>query len=231
MTKKKPGKKVGSRSESVRVKSARGRKVSSTLWLQRQLNDPYVQRAKAEGWRSRAAFKLIELNDKYHLLKPGMKVVDLGAAPGGWSQVAVQITGAGTRRDAAVVGLDLLPVDTIAGAELIVKDFMDDDAPDVLKEMLGGNAQLVMSDMAPNTTGHATTDHLRIMGLCEAAFDYACEVLDEGGAFICKTFQGGAQNELLTTIKQRFASVRHAKPKASRADSSEMYLVATGFKK
>ena len=189
-----------------------------------------MQRAKAEGWRSRAAFKLLELDEKYHLLRPGMKVVDLGAAPGGWSQVAVKVTGAGQRRDAAGVGLDLLEIDKVPGAELIVMDFMDDAAPETLKKMLGGKAQLVMSDMAPNTTGHGSTDHLRIMALCEAAVEFACEVLEPGGAFVCKTFQGGAQNELLANVKQRFAVVRHAKPKASRADSSEMYLVATGFK-
>lgn len=216
----------GRRFTKERVKTAAKRSTSSTLWLQRQLNDPYVKRAKAEGYRSRAAFKLLELDEKYGLLKPGARVVDLGAAPGGWTQVAVAKLGA----KGTVVGLDLLPVDPIAGAEIIVQDFLAEDAPDILKTMLGGQADLVMSDMASNTTGHTRTDHIRIMHLCELAYHFALEVLAPGGAFVCKVLKGGTENQLLTDMKQRFTSVKHAKPSASRTDSAESYVVATGFK-
>jgi 23S rRNA (uridine2552-2'-O)-methyltransferase len=210
--------------KKTRVKTAKGRKVSSTLWLQRQLNDPYVKKAKAEGYRSRAAYKLIELDEKFKLLKQGAKVVDLGAAPGGWTQVAV-------KKKCKVVGLDLLAVPPIAGAEILQLDFMDETAPDTLKKLLGGPADVVLSDMAPNTTGDTSTDHIRIMALNEAAFLFACEVLKEGGSFAAKAWQGGTEAALLAQIKQRFRVVKHAKPKASRADSAEMYLVAKGFRK
>lgn len=216
----------GKRFTKERVKTAAKRSTSSTLWLQRQLNDPYVKRAKAEGYRSRAAFKLLELDEKFGLLKPGARVVDLGAAPGGWTQVAVAKLGAKGR----VVGLDLLPVDPIAGAEIIVQDFLAEDAPEILKTMLGGRADLVMSDMAANTTGHTRTDHMRIMHLCELAYHFATEVLAPGGAFVCKVLKGGTENQLLNDMKQRFSSVKHAKPASSRADSAESYVVATGFK-
>lgn len=227
----KKNKPSGSRNLSERVKTARGRKISSTLWLQRQLNDPYVKQAKQDGYRSRAAYKLIELDEKFKLLKPGMAVVDLGAAPGGWTQVAVAKTQVGKIARAQVVGLDLLPIDGIPGATLLEMDFTDDAAPDALRALLTRDVDMVLSDMAPNTTGHGATDHIRIMNLCELAFIFACEVLAEGGAFVTKVFQGGAQSELLAQVKQRFRVVKHAKPKASRADSSEMYLVATGFRK
>ena len=209
-----------------RVKTAKGRKTSSKLWLQRQLNDPYVAEAKAKGYRSRAAFKLIELDGMFGLLKKGGRVVDLGAAPGGWTQVAVEAVGPSGQ----VIGLDLQPVDAIPGATLILQDFMEDDAPDQIKQALSGPADVVLSDMASPATGHRQTDHLRIMGLCEAAFDFACEVLAPGGAFAAKVLQGGTENELLNRMKRRFAVVKHAKPPASRADSAESYVVATGFR-
>lgn len=211
------------RTVKTRVKTARGRKVSSILWLDRQLNDPYVQRAKADGFRSRAAYKLSEMDEKYKLLKKGARVVDLGAAPGGWTQVAAQ-------KGCRVVGLDLLEVAPIPGAEIIVLDFMDDSAPGTLKQMLGGEADAVLSDMAPNTTGHNPTDHIRIVMLMEAAYHFACEVLAPNGVFVCKVWQGGAETKLLAEMKQRFRVVKHAKPKASRAGSAEMYVVATGFR-
>lgn len=207
-----------------RVKSARGRKNSSTRWLQRQLNDPYVNRAQKEGYRGRAAFKLIELNEKLDFLRPGMTLVDLGSAPGGWSQVAAQY---GTK----IVAIDLLEMDELPGVDFIQMDFMDDAAPDRLKAMLGGDkADVVMSDIAPNTTGHKQTDHLRIMAVVEAAHMFACEVLKPGGLFIAKVFQGGTQNTLLAAMKQDFETIRHIKPPASRKDSSEQYLVATGYR-
>jgi 23S rRNA (uridine2552-2'-O)-methyltransferase len=209
---------------TVKLRTAGKRSIGSQLWLQRQLNDPYVAAAKAQGWRSRAAFKLIELDEKFHLLRRGQRVVDLGAAPGGWSQVAVQ---AGA---AKVVGVDLLPVDPIAGAELIQGDFNDPDMPARLEQMLGGKADLVMSDMAPNTTGHAATDHLRIIALAELALDFASQVLAPGGAFVAKVFQGGSEKQMLAPMKRIFATVRHAKPPASRKESSELYVVATGFR-
>ena len=219
----------GGRGVSVRVKTARNRKPSSTAWLQRQLNDPYVAEAKRRGFRSRAAFKLLELDQRFHLLKPGMRVVDLGAAPGGWTQVAVERTGAGNGA-ARVVGVDLLPMEPVPGAVTFQGDFLDEAAPARLTAEIGGAADLVLSDMAANTTGHAATDHLRIMGLAEAAYDFAADILAPGGAFVCKLFQGGAERELLTRLRRDFQSVRHAKPPASRADSSETYVVAQGFR-
>ena len=205
---------------SVAVRTAKGRSVASQRWLSRQLNDPYVVAAKAQGWRSRAAFKLIELDERFHLIRPGMRVVDLGAAPGGWSQVAVK------QGAASVVGVDLLPVDPIGGAAMLVGDFSDVEVQDRLVEMLGGKADLVLSDMAPNTTGHGATDHLRIVALAEAAVGFALEVLAEGGGFVAKVFQGGAERTVLEALKRHFASVRHAKPPASRKESSELYVVS-----
>jgi 23S rRNA (uridine2552-2'-O)-methyltransferase len=207
-----------------RVKTARGRKISSTLWLKRQLNDPYVKLAKIKGYRSRAAFKLSELNEKFDLLQPGITVVDLGAAPGGWSQIAIE------EKVGQLIGIDILPMEAMAGAEFIELDFMDDKAPDVLKKMLGGRADLVMSDLAANTTGHRKTDHMRTVALVEAAADFALQVLKPGGNFVSKVFQGGAEGNLLNLLKSRFDTVRHAKPKSSRAGSPEMYLVAKGFR-
>lgn len=217
------------RSLTVRLRTADGRSPASQRWLERQLNDPYVVAAKAQGWRSRAAFKLIELDDRYHLIRKGARVLDLGAAPGGWSQVAVQ-RGAGQ-----VLGLDLLPIDPVPGATFLVGDFHAPDMPAQLQALLGGpgapgRADLVLSDMAPNTTGHAGTDHIRIMALAELALDFACQVLSPGGAFVAKVFQGGAERQLLEPMKLRFATVRHAKPAASRKESSELYVVATGFR-
>lgn len=220
----------GKRQLKTRVKTARGRKPSSTRWLQRQLNDPYVTLAKKEGYRSRAAYKIIEIDDKFNLFKPGKRVVDLGCAPGGWSQVAVARTKS-TDDHPYVVGMDLLEVPTITGAVLFTHDFTENDAPDMLKEALGGyKADVVLSDIAPNTTGHAPTDHMRIMAILEMAVEFACETLAEGGAFVCKVFQGGTEQELLILMKKRFASVKHFKPKSSRSDSAEMYVVATGFR-
>ena len=209
-----------------RLKTAKGRKVSSTRWLERQLNDPYVKRAKAEGYRSRAAYKLLELDEKYGLLKGVKAVVDLGIAPGGWSQVV-------RRRSpqAAVAGIDLLPTDPIDGVAILQMDFMDEDAPERLKEALGvANADLVMSDMAANTVGHPQTDHLRTMALVEAGMLFAIEVLRPGGAYVAKVLAGGADNNLVAELKRHFTTVKHAKPPASRKDSSEWYVIAQGFK-
>jgi 23S rRNA (uridine2552-2'-O)-methyltransferase len=217
----------GGRDLKVRVKSRKS--LSSKLWLERQLNDPYVARAKREGFRGRAAFKLIEIDDKHHLLKQGARVVDLGAAPGGWSQVASKRVGA-TEGRGRVIGIDLLPMAPIAGVEFVELDFLDPRAPDALKGMLGGPADVVLSDMAANATGHRKTDHLKIMALAEAAADFAREVLAPGGAFLCKVLQGGTEAALLAGLKQDFASVKHVKPAASRADSAELYLLATGFR-
>ncbi|WP_243368331.1 RlmE family RNA methyltransferase [Microvirga solisilvae] len=216
----------GTRNLKQRVKTAHKRTLSSQKWLERQLNDPYVARAKREGYRSRAAFKLIEIDEKYHILKPGQRIVDLGAAPGGWSQIAAKKVGAKGK----VVGIDLLPIDPMAGVEFIQLDFLDDSAPGKLIEMLGGPADVVMSDMAANTTGHKKTDHLRIIGLAEAAIYFAREILAPGGAFVAKVFQGGTENQLLADLKRDFAVVRHVKPAASRADSAELYVLATGFR-
>lgn len=220
----------GARQLRVSLKTARKRSASSQRWLERQLNDPYVAAAKREGWRSRAAFKLIEIDDKYRILKPGQRVIDLGAAPGGWTQVAAQRVKSAEGRG-QVIGIDYLPVDAIAGATILELDFLDDDAPDKLKALLrDGGADIVLSDMAAPTTGHASTDHLRIMGLAEAAAAFAAEVLAPGGAFLAKVFQGGTERGLLDMLKRDFAIVRHVKPKASRADSAELYVLATGFR-
>ncbi len=219
-----------SRDLTVRLKTARKRSASSQRWLERQLNDPYVAAAKREGWRSRAAFKLIEIDDKHRFLKPGHRVVDLGAAPGGWTQVAaLRVKSAEGRGQ--VIGIDYLPVDSIAGATILELDFLDEGAPDKLKALLrDGGADIVLSDMAAPTTGHASTDHLRIMGLAEVAAAFAAEVLAPGGAFLAKVFQGGTERALLDMLKRDFAVVRHVKPKASRSDSAELYVLATGFR-
>jgi 23S rRNA (uridine2552-2'-O)-methyltransferase len=216
----------GVRNLKQRVKTANKRSLSSQKWLERQLNDPYVARAKREGYRSRAAFKLLEIDEKCKILKPGQKIVDLGAAPGGWSQIAAKVVGPKGK----VVGIDLLPIDPMAGVEFIQLDFLDESAPGKLIEMLGGPADVVMSDMAANTTGHKKTDHLRIIGLAEAAIYFAREILAPGGAFVAKVFQGGTENQLLADLKRDFAVVRHVKPAASRADSAELYVLANGFR-
>lgn len=232
---KTPGRQQGSgrgattRELAVRLKKARSHKPSSQLWLQRQLNDPYVVRAKLEGYRSRAAFKFLEIDDKYRLLKPGMRICDLGAAPGGWSQIAARRVGSVDGKG-KVVGIDLLEIEPIAGVDLAVMDFNDADAPDKLKAMLGGLADGVISDMAANTTGHKKTDHLKIIGLAELAVEFAREVLVPGGFFLCKLFQGGDTTEIVNLLKREFAVVRHVKPAASRADSAELYVLATGFR-
>jgi len=213
----------------VTVKTGGKRKLSSKLWLERQLNDPYVARAKREGFRSRAAFKLVEIDDKYHFLKPGMTVVDLGAAPGGWSQVAAKRVRAAEGKG-RVVAIDLLEMGEIAGVTFAQVDFLDQDAPRSLIEMIEGRADVVMSDMAANTTGHRKTDQLRMIGLVETAAAFAAEVLKPGGTLLAKTFQSGAEAELMAQLKRDFASVRHVKPSASRQDSSERYVLATGFR-
>lgn len=214
----------------VKLRTAKHRKLSSTLWLERQLNDPYVASAKREGYRSRAAYKLLEIDEKYRLLKPGGIIVDLGAAPGGWSQVAAKRVKAEEGRG-TVVAMDITPVDPIPGVTFLQGDFMEADAPSALIEALGGHrADAVISDMAAPATGHRPTDHLRIMGLCEAALDFATNVLASDGAFLCKVLQGGTAHELLSELKRSFAVVRHVKPKASRAESSELYVLATGFR-
>ncbi len=209
----------------VRVKTAKGRKTGSTRWLERQLNDPYVKLARTEGYRSRAAFKLLELDERFGFLKGAKSVVDLGIAPGGWSQVVRRRIPA-----ARVAGIDLLPTDPIEGVAILQMDFMDDAAPDALREALGQDADLVLSDMAANTVGHPQTDHLRTMGLVEAGLMFACEVLRPGGAFVAKVLAGGADNELVAMLKRHFTTVKHAKPPASRKGSSEWYVVAQGFK-
>jgi 23S rRNA (uridine2552-2'-O)-methyltransferase len=219
----------GGRELKVRVKTGKSRSLSSKLWLERQLNDPYVARAKRDGLRSRAAYKLIEIDDKHHLLKPGAKVVDLGAAPGGWSQVAAKRVGAATGKG-RVVAIDLLDMDAMPGVDFLHLDFLDPKAPDQLKALLGGPADVVLSDMASNATGHRKTDHIRIMALAETAAMFAREVLVPGGAFICKVLQGGTEATLLAELKRDFASVKHVKPAASRTDSAELYLLATGFR-
>ena len=210
----------------VRVQTAKQRSASSTRWLKRQLSDPYVREAQRLGYRSRAAFKLIQIDDKLDILKPGARVVDLGAAPGGWSQVAVERCGPG----GLVVGIDLLAVDALPGARFLEGDFLDEDAPARLEQALGGPADVVLSDMAAPATGHAKTDHLRTMALAEAAFDFAEEILAPGGAFIAKVLTGGTERDLLARMKRRFAKVRHVKPPASRKDSAELYVAATGYR-
>ena len=242
---------VSGREMAVRLRTAGKRTTSQQKWLERQLNDPYVARAKAEGWRSRAAYKFKEIDDKYHLLKPGMRIIDLGCAPGGWCQLAAErvraadegtsgpadagekLPGGFSRQASAkgkVIGVDLLPVDPIPGVKLMEMDFMSPEADDCLKAELGGLADGVLSDMAANTTGHKKTDHLRIIGLAEGAVAFAREVLAPGGFFLCKLFQGGDTAKLVTELKRDFATVRHVKPQASRADSSELYVLATGFR-
>jgi len=210
-----------------RLKGVKRRTPSSRAWLERQLNDPYVARARREGFRSRAAYKLLEIDQKVRLFRSGARVVDLGAAPGGWSEVAVQRVGPSGR----VIALDILEVKPIAGVEFLQLDFLDAAVPERLKAMLGGKADVVLSDMAANTTGHRQTDHLRIMALAAAAAQFACEVLDRDGAFLCKVLQGGTETALLATLKRDFASVRHVKPPASRSDSAELYLLARGFRR
>jgi 23S rRNA (uridine2552-2'-O)-methyltransferase len=213
----------------VTVKTGGKRKLSSKLWLERQLNDPYVAQARRDGLRSRAAYKLIEIDDKYHFLKSGIAVVDLGAAPGGWSQVAAKRVGAQEGKG-KIVAIDLLGMAPWPGVEFIELDFLDPRAPKSIKDLLGGPADVVLSDMAANATGHRQTDHLRIMGLAEAAADFAREVLAPGGAFLCKVLQGGTETTLLAALKRDFAGVKHVKPSASRVDSAELYLLATGFR-
>jgi 23S rRNA (uridine2552-2'-O)-methyltransferase len=213
----------------VRIKSGKGRSLSSKLWLERQLNDPYVARARREGFRARAAFKLIEVDDKHHLLKPGARVVDLGAAPGGWSQVAAQRVGS-VHGKGKVVAIDRLEMAPIAGVEFIQRDFLNPGTGDNIKTLLSGSADVVLSDMAANATGHRATDHLRVMVLAEAAADFVREVLAPGGAFLCKVLQGGTEATLLAALKRDFAHVKHVKPTASRPDSAELYLLATGFR-
>jgi 23S rRNA (uridine2552-2'-O)-methyltransferase len=214
------------RGGAARVRAAAGRSPASRRWLERHLNDPYVAEAKARGYRSRAAFKLIEMDAKHGLLRPGMRVVDLGAAPGGWTQVAVKAVGPAGR----VVALDLLPMSAVPGAIVLQADFTAPETVEALRAALAGPADLVLSDMAPNTTGHAGTDHLRILALAEAALDFATTVLAPGGAFVCKLFQGGADRALLERLKRAFARVRHVKPPASRKESREIYVVAQGFR-
>lgn len=224
----------GQRDLKVKVKSARGRKLSSTRWLQRQLNDPYVKRANAEGYRGRAAYKILELDDKYRFLVPGARVVDLGAAPGGWCQVAVKRVNAlgekPGKKIGTVLGIDLQEMEPIAGCDLHQLDFLDEGADDQVKDWLGGAADVVMSDMAASSSGHKQTDHLRIINLCETAAHFAFDVLEEGGTFVAKVLAGGAEGELQKLLKQRFTKVVNVKPPASRSDSSEKFVVATGFK-
>ena len=219
----------GGRALKVRVKTARKRSPASARWLERQLNDPYVAQARREGFRSRAAYKLIEIDDKHKLFKPGQRIIDLGAAPGGWSQVAAARVGAREGRG-RVIAIDLLDMDGVEGAEFRRMDFHDPEAPAALREWLGARADGVLSDMAANATGHRKTDQLRIMGLVDLAAEFASEILAPGGFFLAKVLQGGAEGELLARLKREFASVRHVKPKASRADSAELYLLATGFR-
>ena len=214
----------GQRGLTVKLRTARGRTTASQKWLQRQLNDPYVRAAQQQGLRSRAAFKLMEIDDKLKLLHRGSRVVDLGAAPGGWSQVAVK------RGASTVVGVDLLQVDPVTGATLLQGDFNDEAVQQQLRDLLGGTATIVLSDMAPNTTGHTATDHMRIVALAELAFVFSTEILEPGGAFIAKVFQGGSERSILAPMKRHFATVRHLKPSASRKESSELYVVATGFR-
>jgi 23S rRNA (uridine2552-2'-O)-methyltransferase len=213
----------------VRVKTAKQRSASSAAWLARQLNDPYVAEAKRLGYRSRAAFKLIELDERFHLLKRGARIVDLGAAPGGWTQIAAQKIGAEEGRG-KLVAADILPMEAVPGATVLQQDFLDEKAPAEIMAALGGQADLVLSDMAAPTTGHAQTDHLRIVALAEAAYEFAKEVLAPGGTFVAKVFQGGAEGELFAALKRDFTTLRHAKPPASRAESAEVYVVAQGFR-
>jgi 23S rRNA (uridine2552-2'-O)-methyltransferase len=223
MTKKEKGRRT-KRDKAVRVKTAKGRKNSSTRWLQRQLNDPYVREAQRLGYRSRAVFKIKEIDDKLNIFKKGITVLDLGAAPGGWSQYAIE------KGASKVIALDILPIESLPGVISLEMDFLDDSAPEKIKELSGVDLDIVMSDMAPNTTGHKSTDHIRIMALVEAAYLLATEVLKPGGMFIAKVFQGGAQHELLAEMKKSFEKVKHIKPPASRKESSEQYVVAIGYR-
>ena len=224
----------GQRDLRVRVKSAKGRRLSSTRWLERQLNDPYVQKAQKDGYRGRAAYKILELNEKYRFLIPGARVVDLGCAPGGWCQVAVpKVNSLGERKDkktGTILGVDLQEVDPIPGCQIHVLDFLDEGADDQVREWLGGKADVVMSDMAASSSGHKQTDHLRIMALCEAAAYFAFDVLEEGGTFVAKVLAGGAEGDLQKILKQKFSKVANVKPPASRSDSSEKFVVATEFR-
>ena len=226
----KPGK--GSlRQTFTKVKTARGRKTSSTQWLQRQLNDPFVAQARQEGYRSRAAYKLIEINDKCKILIPGKKVVDLGAAPGGWTQIAAHLVQAESKRGkGAVVGIDLLEMEPIAGAVNLQKDFYDEDIIEVIESNLGGKADIVLSDMAPNTMGHPMTDHLKIMGLCEEVIYFADQLLSEGGSLVVKIFRGAGEDEIVSDLRKKFKTIKRLKPASSRSESPEMYLVAIGYK-
>lgn len=234
MAKEKGSSGRGLRDLRTRVKSAKGRRLSSTLWLDRQLNDPYVQRANKDGYRGRAAYKIMELDDKYRFLVPGARVVDLGCAPGGWIQVAVpRINALGTRKSkdiGTILGIDLQEVDPIPGSDIHVLDFLDEGADDKVKEWLGGKADVVMSDMAASSSGHKQTDHLRIINLCEAAAYFAFDVLAEGGTFVAKVLAGGAEGELQKLLKEKFTKVANVKPPSSRSDSSEKFVVATGFR-
>ena len=234
MSRKDQGSGRGARELKTRVKTARGRKLSSTRWLERQLNDPYVHAARRDGYRSRAAYKLIELDDRLGFLKPGARVVDLGCAPGGWCQVAVARTNALAEKKGKargrVIGVDIQEVEPIPGTELMVLDFLEDGADDKVKSALAGPADVVLSDMAAPASGHRATDHLRIIALAETAAYFAFDVLAEGGAFAAKVLQGGTEGQLLNLLKQRFAKVQHIKPPASRADSAEIYVVAIGFR-
>lgn len=221
---------TGQRVTKTRVKTAKGRILSSTRWIQRQLNDPFVLEAKKQGYRARSAFKLIELNEQFHLFKKGDKVVDLGAAPGGWTQVIIGLVKS-QKDNPSVVALDILPMEEIDGAKILTMDFMNENAPAKLKEATNGPVDIVVSDMAANTTGHPNIDHMRIMALVEEAYYFAKEVLNEGGCFVAKVFQGGTEQTLLDELKRSFKIVKHAKPMASRKESSEFYVVAKGFHK
>lgn len=238
LTSGKPGAKTGgtrfiNRSMTEKVKTAKGRKGSSTKWLQRQLNDPYVAEARVRGYRSRAAFKLLELDDKFSILKPGKRIVDLGAAPGGWTQVIIERVGPKENNDSSshqVIALDINEMEEIPGAKVMLQDFLEPEAPELLKGLLNGPADVVLSDMAAPATGHAPTDHMRIMDLCEMALEFAEEVLAPDGVFLAKVLQGGTETQLLARMKQSFRTVKHAKPPASRSDSAEMYVIAQGFR-
>jgi len=219
----------GRRALKVHVKTAKRRKASSTRWLERQLNDPYVARAQAEGYRARSAFKLIELDDRYHLLAPGKRVIDLGAAPGGWSQITAERVRS-TAANPLVVAIDYLAMDPLPGVTMLMQDFLDADAPDAIRAALGSQADVVLSDMAAPTTGHRKTDHFRTVALCEAAADFAATILKPGGDFVAKVFRGGTEGELLARLKRDYAVLHHVKPPASRAESVELYLVAKGFR-
>ncbi|MBM3610002.1 MAG: RlmE family RNA methyltransferase [Alphaproteobacteria bacterium] len=222
--------KISSRNQKVKLKKNRGRTLSSKTWLERQLNDPYVREAKKLGYRSRAAFKLIELNEKFNFLKEELRVVDLGAAPGGWTQIVAQKVNT-SLPNSQIIGIDLLKMDPIQGTTLILGDFTEEETVNSIKTLLNGPVDLVLSDMAPSTTGHKKTDHLRIIGLIESAFFFAQEVLKEDGCFVAKVFQGGAESSFLKVLKKSFGSVKHFKPNSSRKESSELYLVAQNFKK